>query len=476
MTAMPGPGTANRDATRDALAIWQAGVAAVHGTRLVRDFVSVESNEVRFGSLALPVQPETRLCVAGFGKAAREMAEGLLPAIATIGPRMAQPPFGMVILPGDAPHAFENPDDANDVRDRALNLAGIQVVRARPAHINLPTTAAAKATARLCKMIRGLEPADLCVLLISGGGSSLLTAPRPPLTTGDKARTIEVLTSAGATIRELNALRAAISTVKAGQLVHDCASRNVVALVISDIIGDPLDLVAGGPAYATSPDLQAAWQIVDRYDADRTRLPIRLYEALASRQERPHSQPRRVPHFVLANNQSAVAAAARHARQLGYSAQGTTDVESSDANVAGRALARSLTELNPKTCLISGGEPTVRLAPESQRGRGGRNMQLVLAGLEYILQRDSGIAHDWCMLSGGTDGQDGVTGAAGAWIDAQVVRRAKQMPGSSLRSRLDRNDSLAFFEATGSVLESGPTATNVCDLRIALVAGGVGEE
>lgn len=449
----------------DGTSIWNAGVDAVRPKPLVQRTIHLERDELRIGDLTWKKSDLDRVLVVGAGKAGTGMAEGLLQSLQ-----------GWLPITGwvNVPEGTEK------------TLPGIQIHAARPAGVNEPTEQGVAGTREIIKLVRSAGPRDLCIALISGGGSALLPAPKPGITLEDKIEATRFLSAAGADITELNTVRKQLSEVKGGGLLRACLKGNLVTLILSDVLGDPLDLIASGPTVESTSGPQQALDVLRRFDPDRS-LPNRLYDLLAHEttnqnqtggdEQNPvgniHST------FVIGNNALAVDEAGLRAEQLGYNhvMQSATKCEGA-AEQVGRHMAKMtllmLTANSPthrNDCLITGGEPTVKLVPEAMRGQGGRNQQLVLAAYSHLL--DEGIADRFweklCLLSGGTDGEDGPTDAAGAILDQQVHARASEL-ALDPNDYLKRNDAYAFFAQCDGLLKTGPTGTNVCDLRVAVLA------
>jgi len=443
----------------DALAIWHAGVDAVRSDLLVRDNVRVEGDDLLVGDELIDLRTVHRIAVVGAGKAGAGMAEGLLQAL---GERVAHEKqiTGLVNVPADC------------VRPQRRIL----LHAARPAGVNEPTEDGVLGTRHILRLVSSLGPHDLCFCLISGGGSALLPAPIDGITLGDKQAITRHLSSSGANIQELNTVRKQLSRIKGGGLARACKAGRLVSLIISDVLGDPLDVIASGPTVPDSGSPQAALAILQKYDALEVSPAVTARLQAASRDSGKLPKPScEVTNLVIGNNAVAVDAAGVEAERRGYSHAmiAATSLEGS-AEEVGRHLAdmawRMRDEPGPD-CLITGGEPTVRLADPAIRGKGGRNQQLVLAALAKRLEEAKepadalrGIA----LLSGGTDGEDGPTDAAGAWADAAIVGRMKEF-NLDPHGYLQRNDAYMYFERLGSLIKTGPTHTNVCDIRVAVV-------
>ena len=253
-----------------------------------------------------------------------------------------------------------------------------------------------------------------------------------------------------------------------------CRADNLVTLVLSDVLGDPLDVIASGPTVPNSSSAADARQVLSAIPGSQEELPQTVWRALEvatsveSEPQNAHSiWPSNSHHLIVGNIQHAMTAAATEAAALGYEVEviPITSKQPS-AEQAGVEFAKRIQkdEYRKPTCLISGGEPTVHLVERSQRGMGGRNQQLVLAALENLRHLDRPLPN-FCLLSAGTDGEDGPTDAAGAWIDNQSLKPMTVHPADYLR----RNDAYRFFERTGGLWKTGPTGTNVCDLRVLLL-------
>lgn len=455
---MPAPHTLREDA----LAIWRAAVDRVRADRLVCEQVRVEDGLLRVGDVALQLNRIRRLIVVGAGKAGAGMAVGLEQAL---GPELAQQKQlqGWVNVPADC------------VRP----LPHIRLHAARPAGLNEPVEAGVYGAERIVELVRTAQPDDVCLCLLSGGASALLPLPCDGITLADKQAVTRHLSAAGANIAELNTVRKQLSRIKGGGLARLCRAGWLVTLVISDVLGDPLDVIGSGPTVPDASTPADALAVLERYQASQAGIPARVFEVLRARQGRaPEPVRSRVEHLIIGNNALAVDAAGREAVRLGYQPAVTSAMElEGQAEEVGRSLALHALALagGGPDCLVSGGEPVVRLVPVERRGKGGRNQQLVLAAmLEVERACQLGAERPWpplVLLSGGTDGEDGPTDAAGAVADARVYERVRQL-GLDAADHLSRNDAYPLFDAAGGLIKTGPTHTNVCDVRVALWGGG----
>ena len=320
-----------------------------------------------------------------------------------------------------------------------------------------------------------MSDSDLCLVLISGGGSALLPAPVPEITLEDKQAVTRFLMHAGATIHELNAVRKRLSRIKGGGLARASRAGTTLSLIISDVVSDPLDIIASGPTIADQGTAADALAVLKKFGATPTQVPARVLEYLQQQSASPptsSSLPSSVANHIIGNNATALAAATLRARELGYAVHSLGDRNQGEANREGAVLANLAVEVRDRSqpltapaCLLSGGEPVVHLAKTDQPRKGGRNQQLVLAALANLW--DDGL-RNVAILSGGTDGEDGPTDAAGAFADSQI-REVAERAGLDPQKFLAINDAYTFFERCGGLLKTGPTHTNVMDLRVVLV-------
>ncbi len=442
--------------------IWQAALESVRSARLMREAVQVDGGTLVIDGEPIDLKTVRRIAVIGGGKAGAGMAEELE---AILGER--------VLAEKQVTGWVNVPDDC------VRSLHQIQLHAARPPGRNEPTEAGVDGVQRMLEIVDSLSSLDLCLALISGGGSALMPAPVDGVPLADKLALTRYLSAAGANIAELNIVRKQLSKIKGGGLAHHCNAGRLVSLIISDVLGDPLDVIASGPTVPDTSTAADALDVLYRFGTIEQNIAPAAIEYLSRRvgQARRGRRPTvasacQIQNIIIGNNARAVDAAGIAAERLGYSHAmvAATGLEGPVEEI-GRHLARMAMQMRDTqgpNCLISGGEGTVRLAPESERGLGGRNQQLVLAALCELLEHDPRRGEGIAILSGGTDGEDGPTDAAGAWFDAASiaeVRRSALEPAEYLR----RNDAYHFFESLGALLKTGPTHTNVCDVRVVVV-------
>lgn len=460
----------------DARAIWWAGVDAVRGDAAITANVQLDDAAIHFGDITYPLAGLEGLLVVGGGKAAAAMAGGLIRAVDG-----RLPIRGRINIPAGTADGYA--------------LGEVIACETRPQGSNEPTQLGIASTEAMLTDVATAKPGELVIVLLSGGGSALLVAPAPGISLQDKLAVTRLLSGAGATIGELNTVRKRLSRVKGGGLRRAAGPAPLVTLVLSDVIGDPLELIASGPTVADTAPPQAALAILQRYDPQR-RGPAAVYRRLTALAEQAgdsgvatdhghasqHSTAPHDPVVIIGNNAAAVDAAGVCAERLGYRhAMDAATGDEGTAEEVGRRLAEmAITMLRSADSssqgpngLITGGEPVVRLVDPQRRGRGGRNQQLVLAAMLALESHGDFRPQDrrrLVLLAGGTDGEDGPTDAAGAVLDQSVWQAADRLQLDK-EDHLRRNDAYSFFELTGGLLLSGPTGTNVCDLRVVLVDG-----
>jgi hydroxypyruvate reductase/glycerate 2-kinase len=325
-------------------------------------------------------------------------------------------------------------------------------------------------------LVQAAGPGDLGLCLLSGGGSALLPAPVEGVSLEDKQRVTALLHACGATIDEMNCVRKHLSRIKGGRLAQAFQARGcpVFSLIISDVIGDRLDVIASGPTAADPTTFADALAVLGRYSLTNQAPPAVLAHLRRGRDggvpETFKETPPSVHNLILGNNARALESAKRQAEAFGYPVLNLGSfIEGETRHVAAvfagivRGSQRDGAPMRPPVCVLSGGETTVTLPAD--HGRGGRNQELVLAA---ALRLGADGLRNVVVLSGGTDGEDGPTDAAGAWADAGTLPRVAAL-GLDPAAYLERHDAYAFFAAVGGLLKTGLTQTNVMDVRVILV-------
>lgn len=309
-----------------------------------------------------------------------------------------------------------------------------------------------RATQRALEMVSGLEATDTVLFLLSGGGSALFEAP---LISGEELRDItNQLLACGADITQINTVRKRLSGVKGGRFAEICAPARVYAVVLSDIVGDPLDMIASGPACPDSSTCEQALEIVRRY---RLQLSDRAMECL--HRETPKVLTN-VTTEITGSVRQLCRAAAEAAWELGYEPRILTAELTCEAKAAGVMLASEIKKCPPGTALIAGGETVVRI---TGTGKGGRNQELALAAASELEGMEN-----VCLFSIGSDGTDGPTDAAGGYVDGSTASVLRQQ-GLQIGKVLEDNDAYRALQKTGGLIFTGPTGTNVNDVAVALL-------
>lgn len=443
----------------DAWAIWLAGIDAVRADRVVARQVQWDGSWLTVDETPYDLRGIKRLVIVGAGKATYGMLVGLASCF-------HQTPHGLPQVTG----WVNVPDGVTAMRGVSFGAAGsVEVHPARPQGLNEPTERVVEGSRRILELVRSADRDTAVVALWSGGGSALFCIPQPWISLETKIAITRRLSASGADILALNEVRRALSLVKGGRLAHACRARLSLGLVISDVLGDPLPIIASGPTVTEpAPNPRRAATILSRYCPGEFDAVVELLQKQPIPSE---TEDCRTSHHILANNATAVDAAGTHAVSLGYRYWMHSARQSEGpAQQVGEKLAQQLIDSERGglvDCIITGGEPTVVLPKESSRGRGGRNQQLVLSAGLCLIDRSDWYS-DFALLSGGTDGEDGPTPAAGAWIDRAWVERYRD-ERSAVEEHLRRCDAYSFFEASRNLLVTGPTHTNVCDLRVALL-------
>jgi glycerate 2-kinase len=424
----------------DAEACLLAAIRAVDPARLVREYL--QRTEISGGPVVL----------ASIGKAAGSMAEG---AWQVLGDRLGS---GVVIAP-----------DGVEVTP----FPGIAVFRGGHPAPNEEGVRGAESVMRLASALGG---EDFLLCLISGGGSALMTLPPPGVALEEVRRTSDLLLRAGATIQELNCVRKHLDRLKGGRLARAAAPARVLALVLSDVIGDPLDVIASGPLSPDPTTYEAAIHVLKRrnvWGALPEAVRDHLHRGAAGEEDETPTAGdpcfERVEVRVVGNNRIAAEAARHEAERRGYRTALLSTSVSGEAREVGRVLAALAREMRRSDqpvpvpgCLVAAGETTVTVTGD---GRGGRNQELAL-GAALEIAGEVGIA----IGSVGTDGIDGPTDAAGAICDGTTLERAREKSLDPLRA-LARNDVYPLLRDVGDLIVTGPTGTNVMDVQVVLVAG-----
>jgi hydroxypyruvate reductase len=440
---MPG-----RDLHAVATALQQAALAAVEPAAAVHQYVRREGDTLIVADRHYDLRDYERVFIVGGGKAAVPMATAIADALAD---RLTA---GSIVTKYG--HATGTQHSASSTQ---YPVPSIQILEAGHP---MPDENSVRGAQAVADLARQATERDLVICLLSGGGSALLTLPVPGLTLADLQALTDALLRSGATINELNSVRKHWSRVKGGRLTRLIAPATLVTLVLSDVVGDPLDVIASGPTVPDPTAVADAQAVLERYG-------IWTGRAVPFQETPKPGDPafERVQHVIVGSNRLAAVAAVEQARQLGFGALLLSTYVEGEAREVARvaaALAKGIRghgdPLSPPACLVWGGETTVTMRGE---GKGGRNQELALASA-LALDGWPGVL----VMALATDGTDGPTDAAGAIATGETVARARAL-GLDPQAALDANDSYPFFDALGGLILTGPTGTNVNDLLLVLV-------
>lgn len=440
-----------RRARSTLIEIVDKAIASADPSSAMRRRLRLEGERLRVGGQEFDLSEIGKIVVVGGGKASGNMAEVLEEML---GDRITG---GVVNVPEGA---------ASKHRVRKIDLA--------EAGHPLPTEAGVRGAERMINLVSDLGPRDLVVCVLSGGGSALVTFPADGISLDELRETTQLLLKSGASIQEVNAVRKHLSRVKGGQLAKAAHPAKVVALIISDVVGDRLDTIASGPAYPDPTTYSDALAVIEKYGLIE-KVPRNVLKRLklgagGKAPETPKSGEKcflDAFHEIVASNADAVRGTAEVGKSRGLNVSVLTTTMQGEASEVGAHLADVakgvIEECKPVSrpaLLISGGETTVTVKGE---GLGGRNQELVLSAAIGI----SGL-ENVAVASFSTDGVDGPTDAAGAVADSFTLERAERL-GLDPAAYLERNDSYSFFREFRDLLVTGPTGTNVMDVTCLIV-------
>ena len=428
--------------------IMSAALAAVDPAQAIRQNVRLEGDSLRIGQRSYDLSGYEHVLVAGGGKAGSPMVAAIEEIL---GQRVTA---GLV----NVKHGYL-PAEAADVRRVEIVEAGHPT----------PDEAGRRGAERMVDMLSDLTERDLVICLISGGGSALMTLPQPTISLADVQALTGALLRCGATINEINAVRKHISRIKGGQLARLIHPAQVVSLILSDVVGNPLDVIASGPTVPDTTTFTQAHGVLDKYDL-LDKVPASIVEHLVAGVAGQIAETPKegdpafatVNNLIVGSNEIAARAALNRARELGFNTQLLSTYVEGEAREVAKVLAAMAKEMAKSgqpiprpACLVIGGETTVTITGE---GKGGRNQEMALA---VALALDGW--EDVMVVTLATDGTDGPTDAAGGVATGGTVAWAREL-GLAPEEYLANNDSYHFFEALGELIVTGPTNTNVNDL------------
>ena len=435
------------DQRQKAIKIFLAGVKSVLPNNLIKRYVSINQNTLQIEELTFDLSIIKNIYVVGVGKASAAMAQALESILESR------------ITAGHIITKYEH----------SVKLSFIEITEAGHP---VPDENGLKGTKHIISIVNRAEKNDLVICLISGGGSSLLADVPDGCTLEDVKRVNSILLKTGANITEMNCIRKHLSKVKGGLLAKAASPARVVSLILSDVIGDPIDVIASGPTAPDPTTFADALSIIEKYNIEY-QVPKQIYRFLQEGQENKRQETLkesdevllRTNNLIIGTNKLALKTAKEKAESLSYNTQIVTNKLDDDvANVANYIVKTCMTykeeNRDKNRCLLFAGEPTVKV---KGKGLGGRNQHLALITAN-LLKELPGIT----ILSGGTDGTDGPTDAAGAIADFSTSKNAANL-GMDIEQYIDNCDSYNFFKKEGGLIITGPTQTNVMDLIIALI-------
>jgi hydroxypyruvate reductase len=413
--------------------------------------LSISGGRLRAGTASIRLKDFDRVFLIGAGKAATQMAAA------------ARQVFGRALTDGIVVTKYGH---------AAPSFRGLTVIEAGHP---IPDEQGLLASRHIRELLKELNARDLLILLVSGGASALLPAPVEPVTLAAKQRTTNLLLRAGANIAELNAVRKHLSALKGGKLAALAYPATTISLVLSDVIGDKLDVVGSGPTVPDPSTFADALAVIGKYkltsripDTVRKRLQGGAAGKLPETPKPGDPVFQNVHNIVVGSNQLSLEAAADKSKKLGYRTLILSSTMQGETREVARVHAQILREielsghpLRSPACILSGGETTVTVTGS---GKGGRNQEFALAAAIEI----AGLSNS-LVLSAGTDGTDGPTDTAGAIATGDTLSRAAAL-GLNARAHLWANDAYPFFDALGDLIRTGPTGTNVMDIHL-LLAG-----
>ena len=440
----------NRKARQIAINALNAALEASDPSSIIKSKIKVEKNVLKVDGFSFNLNDFRNVFVVGGGKASGAMAETLE---TLLGDRIKD---GAVTVPYD------------------LKAYNVKRIKLEHASHPVPDLAGVKGTKRILDLVSQAEENDLVICLLSGGGSSLMPQPREGISLRDKRRVTDALLKSGATINEINTVRKHISDVKGGWLAKRAFPATVVNLILSDVVGDPLDFIASGPTVPDSTRFDDAIEVLKRYRL-WNRIPATVKKVLLAGKkglipDTPKAGDKafeKMHNIVVGNSMTGCQAAYNSLKTAGLHVLLLTSSLEGQARDVGTVFASIAQEIvksgNPvpkPAVVIAGGETTVTVVG---KGKGGRNQEIVLGAASKIGGLDGVVV---AALS--TDGIDGPTDAAGALVDGETVRRALDL-GLSPKRFLAENDSYSFFSRLGDLLFTGLTGTNVNDVSVVVV-------
>ncbi len=433
----------------DAAAIFDSALRAVHAGTAVKTSCHIKNNLFFVGTTSFDLNRYDNIYIIGGGKASAHMGAAIEELL------LSKITSGII----------------NVKYNHTVSLKKIKLIEAGHP---IPDENGQKGARAILNLADKAQKKDLIICLISGGGSALLALPAPSLTLSDKQKTIQTLLACGASIDDINTLRKHMSDIKGGWLAQKAYPATLVTLILSDVVGDKLDVIASGPGVPDHSTFADCMNIIKSYDIIND-LPKRVIEHFKKGSEGKTKETPKTGdssfentfNLIIGSNSQALYAAKKKAKALGYNTLILSSMIEGDTGDAARfhtSIAKEIRQtgnpIPPPACILSGGETTVKIKGS---GLGGRNQEFALKAACDMKNEGQMV-----ILSAGTDGTDGPTDAAGAVVDSQTIKKALAA-GLNPDHFLANNDSYHFFEKTDELIITGPTGTNVMDIRIVLV-------
>ena len=430
-----------------ALSIFLAGLESVKPDNLIKRFVSIDNNFLHIDTVSLDLSILKNIYVVGTGKASASMAK---PIEEILGSRIT----------------------AGHIITKYGHSTPLDFITITEASHPLPDENGIKGTNQVLSIVNAAGKDDLVICLISGGGSVLLVDVPDGCSLADLKQLNNLLLESGADISEMNCIRKHLSKVKGGHLAKAASPARVVSLILSDVIGDPLDVIASGPTAPDPSTFEDALRIINKYKIG-SKIPVKIMETLRHGFENKSEETLKITdeallntsNFIIGTNLLSLKTAKEKAGSLGYDCQIITNKLAGDVIDVASFIVDKIKLVKKekplsKNCLLFAGEPTVKV---TGKGSGGRNQHLALI-ITGLIRHIPGVT----FLSAGTDGNDGPTDAAGAVVDTKTSNRASDMH-LNIEEYIKNNDSYNFFKEEGGLIITGPTQTNVMDLMVALI-------
>lgn len=418
---------------RDIEKILSACIEAVEPGNAVRRFVKCEKNILSINTQIYNLDEFDRVTVLGFGKATEAMSHALLDVLTP------HPSRGLLI----------------PKQNFVSSVSGFDV---SPGGHPVPTEASVMAGDKAFNLVSSLTEKDLLICLISGGGSSLMTSLYRGLQLSDLQALTKLLLACGARVDEINTLRRHLDRVKGGGIAKSANGAWIASLILSDVVGNPLEAIASGPTAPDPSTREDALNILKKYNLVE-KVPAAILQVLENSPETPKPNDplfARVQNVLVGSNSLAAQAGLEMARSLGFHTYFLGDTWQGEAREVAKELCGYFkSDYERPFCLIAGGETTVTLRGH---GKGGRNQELALAAAIEM----NGLENSM-LITLATDGEDGPTDAAGAVVTGKSFQRGERL-GANAQAFLSQNDAYSFFESLGDLIKTGPTGTNVNDL------------